>query len=339
MPRPDAADRWPVVVKHRSLGGTGLAVSEIGFGCGTTAGLMIGGTPETRRAAVARALELGINYFDTAPGYGNTRSETNLGQTLVELGARPIVATKVALSLEDCGDIAGFVVRSVEASLVRLRLESVPLVHLHNRVGERRAAKGDFGTGALLTVDDVLGPAGVVAGMQALRKRGLLQFFGCCAYGGDMTAVERLIDSGEFASILVNYSALNATAWSNGQPGVRDYHQVGRRAADSGMATVALRVLEGGVLSGDLATGPPNPSVNPNFAAMQAKSRGFYDLCAGAGLSVAEAATRYALSNPQVSTVLLGFSDLRQVEEAAQTAAHGPLSAEMLTTIKGLQTM
>ena len=72
-------------VKYRTLGRTGLEVSEIGFGCGNVGGLMIRGSEQEQIEAVSRALELGINYFDTAPLYGNGQSETNLGKVLTEL--------------------------------------------------------------------------------------------------------------------------------------------------------------------------------------------------------------------------------------------------------------
>jgi L-galactose dehydrogenase/L-glyceraldehyde 3-phosphate reductase len=51
----------------RALGRTGLRISALGFGCGNVGGLMVRGAPAERERAVARALELGVNYFDTAP--------------------------------------------------------------------------------------------------------------------------------------------------------------------------------------------------------------------------------------------------------------------------------
>ena len=111
-------------MKQRRLGRTGLSISEIGFGCGPTAGLMVRGDAAARRDAVARALALGIDYFDTAPVYGDTLSEQYLGETLRELGAQPMIATKIALELADLVDIAGAVTRSVEASIARLGVPS-----------------------------------------------------------------------------------------------------------------------------------------------------------------------------------------------------------------------
>ncbi len=67
-------------MEYRVLGRTGIRVSEIGFGCGNVGGLMVRGSHDEQVEAVSRALELGIDYFDTAPSYGDGRSETNLGR-------------------------------------------------------------------------------------------------------------------------------------------------------------------------------------------------------------------------------------------------------------------
>jgi aryl-alcohol dehydrogenase-like predicted oxidoreductase len=57
-------------MQYRQVGSTDLRVSEIGFGTGDNAGLMVLASHEQRREAVRRALELGVNYFDTSPDYG-----------------------------------------------------------------------------------------------------------------------------------------------------------------------------------------------------------------------------------------------------------------------------
>src|SRR6266542_4485003 len=105
---------------------------------------MAHGTPADRLEAVSTALSAGINYFDTAPSYGASASEANLGRTLQELGARPIVATKVALAEGDLGDITGAVARSVEDSVERLGVASIDVIQLHNRVGGQRAPAAAF---------------------------------------------------------------------------------------------------------------------------------------------------------------------------------------------------
>lgn len=104
-------------MKYRVLGRTGIRVSEIGFGCGNVGGLMVRGSHEEQVEAVTRALELGIDYFDTAPSYGDGKSETSLGRVLEELSPDVTVATKVRIDAEDLDDILGAVERSLEASL------------------------------------------------------------------------------------------------------------------------------------------------------------------------------------------------------------------------------
>jgi aryl-alcohol dehydrogenase-like predicted oxidoreductase len=198
-------------LRERTLGRSGITISEIGFGCGNGAALMISDDAEAQRAAVERALERGVTYFDTAPIYGAFRSELTLGRALRALDAKPHVATKIALELSDLDDIPAAVVASVEGSLERIQRDELDVVYLHNRVGSARAPQADLGVGALLTVEDVLGPKGVVAGLESLRKRGLVKTFGCCSYGGEATELERVIDSDFFDTMLVHYSMLNQT--------------------------------------------------------------------------------------------------------------------------------
>src|ERR671919_2321788 len=97
-------DERRTAMEYRELGRTGLRVSMLGFGCGNVGGLIIRGAQQDRVRAVARAMEAGINYFDTAPSYGNGQSEQNLGQVLRELKADEAhVGTKARVSAAEIG--------------------------------------------------------------------------------------------------------------------------------------------------------------------------------------------------------------------------------------------
>ena len=147
-------------MNYRELGSTGVRVSEIGFGCGGNAGLMVRGTPEEQREAIGRALELGVNYFDQAPDYGDGLSETNLGRALKDLGAHPYITTKVEVRADNLGDIAGHVVHSTDASLERLGIDYVDFLQVHNGpVMERPELSGR--TYTHLWVEDYLRPGGM----------------------------------------------------------------------------------------------------------------------------------------------------------------------------------
>src|SRR5580692_1709558 len=136
----------------RRFGRTGLDVSLLGFGCGAVGGLMIKGTAADQERAVWRALELGINYFDTAQQYGNGESERNLGRVLKALQAlQPdvTVGTKVRLPPTEPGRIGEAIAASLDASLKRLQREQVDLFQFHNAiVGDTRGA--DFSADLVL---------------------------------------------------------------------------------------------------------------------------------------------------------------------------------------------
>src|SRR5436309_12670209 len=130
-------------MQYRTVGTTDLRVSEIGFGTGGTAGLMVNGSADEQLRAIERAIELGINYFDESPDYGDGVSETNLGKALRELGVRPIITTKVEVREANLGDVAGQVVRSVDDSRGLMGVEYVDDVQVHNRhMGARNHHRG-----------------------------------------------------------------------------------------------------------------------------------------------------------------------------------------------------
>ena len=137
-------------MRYRQLGNTDITISEIGFGCGNTAGLMIWGDETDRVRAAEHAMSLGINYFDTAATYGQGKSEENLGPVLAQLSSRPLVGSKVAMQEEELADIPGSIRKSIERSLMRLGLDHLDIVHLHNRVTAKREPGQTVAIGALL---------------------------------------------------------------------------------------------------------------------------------------------------------------------------------------------
>src|SRR5215831_16998688 len=105
-------------MQFRPLGSTGIPVSTIAFGAGPVSGLLTSNSSEAQRAVISRALQLGVNWFDTAATYGQGQSEANLGAALADLGGeRPLhVATKVRVELTSEADLRPLVVASVKKS-------------------------------------------------------------------------------------------------------------------------------------------------------------------------------------------------------------------------------
>ena len=319
-------------MEYRTLGRTGLRVSALTFGCGDVGGLMVRGAPAERERGVARAMELGINYLDTAPAYGSGESEKNLGQVLRALKPAAIVGTKWRLTAADLADVAGAVARSVETSLGRLGLERVDLLHLHNLIGR-------VGDDRPLGVARVL--EAVVPAVRRLQEQGKVRFFGVTA-SGETGALHRALASGAIDSAQVVFNLLNPTGAYEVPAGfpAQDYDRLLTLAREQGVGTVGIRVLAGGALSGQLARHPiAMPSVSPiasgpDYAADAARARTFEPLVTqGHAGSVLEAALRFAVTGEALSTVQIGCSDLAQLEFAAAAVNKGPLSPAALTTL------
>jgi L-galactose dehydrogenase/L-glyceraldehyde 3-phosphate reductase len=330
-----------LTMEYRILGRTGLRVSEIGFGCGNVGGLIIRGTQGERVEAVKRAVELGINYFDTAPSYGDGRSEANLGEVLDELQPDVVVATKVRIGGEDLKDIEGAVERSLEKSLARLKLDSVDVLQLHSRIAMERDGEGWRGS---LSIDDVLGENGVADAFEAMRSRGLVRFIGFTGLG-EAEALHMVVDSDRFDVVQAYFNLLNPSAGWDVPYGFRGY-DFGRlidRAAERGMGVAAIRVMAAGAIGGKKARrgyaapyvrGPMVPGGEYGEDEDRASRLDF--LVEGDVESLPQAAVRFVLMHMGVSVVLVGFSDLGQVEEAAACSGRGPLPEASMGRLRGL---
>src|ERR1700681_78086 len=105
-------------MEMRVYGRTGMQLSVLGFGCGAVGGLMVRGDPRDQERTIARALAVGVNYFDTAVQYGDGESEKTLGRILQPLKpANAVVGTKVRLPSAEFDRIADTVTQSLEGSL------------------------------------------------------------------------------------------------------------------------------------------------------------------------------------------------------------------------------
>ena len=314
---------------YRPLGSTGIRVSEIGFGCGNVGGLMIRGEHGDQVKAAARAIELGINYFDTAPSYGDGQSEINLGQVLKELSADVYVGTKFRVTTHEPGRIRGNVIASVEESLTRLQREQVDLIQMHNHV----ASMAEDGS---VTPEEALGEA--VDALRELREQGKVRFWGMTAVG-ETAALHRVIDSATLHTVQSVYNLVNPSAGSAVPPGfdMPDHGNLIERASANGMGVLVIRVLAAGALTGEATRHPVAvPSVAPigsgqDYGHDLARSDDFRFLQReGYVDNLVEASLRFALGNDGVSSVLVGYSSLEHLEQAVEFAARGPLPPEAM---------
>jgi aryl-alcohol dehydrogenase-like predicted oxidoreductase len=319
----------------RAFGRTGLRLSVLGFGCGAVGGLMVRGDVADQRRAVARALDAGVNYFDTAVLYGDGESEKNLGRVLRELKpADAVVGTKVRVP--PGAPIADAITASLEGSLARLGLERVDIFHLHNPVTE---TGGDSALGVRQVLDEA------VPALERLREQGKIRFFGLTALG-DTPALHRVIDAGAFDSAQVVYNMLNPSAGERlpqNYP-AQDYGRLFDATKAAGTGVVGIRVLAGGALSGSSERHPiAGPAPEPIGSAIRydadvERARRLLPLVEeGFCATLTEAATRFALSHPAMGTILVGMATPQQFDDALAAAEQGPLPQAALDRLAELR--
>jgi aryl-alcohol dehydrogenase-like predicted oxidoreductase len=323
-------------MEMRIFGRTGLRVSVFGFGCGAVGGLMVRGSPEDQERAVARALEAGVNYFDTAAMYGDGESEKNLGRVLAKLKPDVVVGTKVRIRSADFGRIGAAVAESLEASLQRMGRGQVDIFHLHNAITTN-------GGGETLSAKTVLDE--VVPAFEKLRQQGKMRFLGITAVG-DTPALHQVIDARAFDSAQVSYNMLNPSAGAalpSGYP-AQDYGRMFDHTQAAGVGVVGIRVLAGGALSGEatrhpIASPPPDPigSANTYEADLQRARRLLPLVQQGHAGSLPEAAVRFAITHAAMGTILVGMATPQEFEQALAAVNKGKLSQAALDSLTTIQ--
>jgi L-galactose dehydrogenase/L-glyceraldehyde 3-phosphate reductase len=318
-------------MERRPLGQTGLQVSAIAFGCGAVGGLMVRGDRREQVRAIARALEAGINYYDTAPSYGDGVSETNLGNALREIGVRDqvIVGTKVRLDPPDLSRPEAAIRESLQQSLDRLGLERVGLFHLHNAVVH---GPGSNGSVSVATALDAVGAA-----LRRVVGDGLTQHAGFTAVG-DTRAIKQLAADPAYETAQAYLNVLNPSGIRPGASrGQQDFDGFITHAAEQGKGVIAIRIYAAGALAArperHANAGQPPRALIPGggYGADVESARQLEAIAAELGMeNVLELGLRFALAAPRVSTALFGISTIDHVETAIRWAERGPLPRDQL---------
>ena len=332
-------------MRTAALGESGLEISRVGVGAWAIGG---GGydwgwgsqDDEDSIAAIHRAVELGVNWIDTAAQYGFGHSEEVVGRALAGLEPRPYVFTKGGQP-EGPGRTTlqslkrDSLRRELEGSLARLGLERVDLLQCHNLVTRER-------TGRSVSVKDMRDA--IVPALIRLVEAGKIGFYGMTALG-ETAALHEVLDAGIVQTAQVCFNLLNPSAAHALPPRfpAQDFGRLLDHAARRRTGVIVIRVLAAGALSGSEARHPiAVPTVDPiasapEYAEDVRRARLLEALVKdGHADSLVEASLRFALTSPAVSTVLLGYSSLEHLEYAAASIAKGPLSAEAVERLPAL---
>ena len=316
-------------MEYAQLGRTGLTVSRAGFGGGGI-GQVWGPTSEREAiASVHRALDLGITFFDVAPSYGDGKAEEALGKALEGRTEPVVVATKVRLRADEMADVSGAVRRSVDTSLRRLRRDSVDVLHVHNRF---TAARGEVADS--LSADDVLGP--VLDAYREVQQAGKTRFIGLSAMDHHVPSMHRILETGEYDTVLAYYNLLNRTAQAPPPDGATlfDNGQIIPLAKSHDMGVIGIRSHAAGALT-DALDRPPRPG----DALMQkdlgsAGKLGF--LLEGPIRTLSQAAMVFCLMNPDIHTTVPGVKNVAEAEETGGCVGLPPIPPEHLEELQTL---
>jgi aryl-alcohol dehydrogenase-like predicted oxidoreductase len=312
-------------MNYRTLGKTGLKVSEIGYGAwGIGKTSWIGANDDESIAALHKAIDLGLNFIDTALGYGEGHSERLVGQVVRERSETIYVATKIppknrrwpaqsGVPVEETFP-ADHVIACTEQSLKNLGLETIDVQQFHVWSDEW-VNRGDW-----------------LESVQKLKEQGKIRFFGVSINDHQPENAIKLIETGVVDTVQVIYNIFDQSPEDQLLPAC-EQHNVG----------VIVRVpLDEGGLTGRITpeTRFDEGDFRNNYFRGERKKEVFervQKIASDLHVSVdqmAEIALRYVLSYPAVSTVIPGMRSVRNVERNCQVGDGRGLPKEQVEKLK-----
>jgi len=279
-------------VQHRHFGSTGVRVSILGYGA-MRLPTRTGGKVDLDRAVplLRRGIDLGINYIDSAHSYIRGTSEVAVGVAIKSYERDSLyLATKIQIGSSYASDAKSWL-RKLDESLRRLDTPYIDFIYFH-----------DFRWREFQ--DYVAGRGKILEAVRRVQAQGLVRHI-CFSSHDSVTNVIKLIDTGEFEGLLLQYNYLDR----HNTPAIA-------RAAEKGMGVAIMGPLAGGRLLRQGVGGSGKDH--------------------GPGVTPAQLGLRFVWSNPCVSVALSGMNALDQIEENAATADEPEMSDAELAQVQPL---
>lgn len=307
-------------MRYKRLGNSGLKVSAIGLG-GNTFGRYVDAAGTAR--IIHHALDLGINFFDTADAYTKGVSEDHVGKALADRREKGLIASKVALPMgdgpNDQGLSRGHIIAGVEASLRRLGTDYLDLLQVHRWDPETPIEE------TMRALDDLV-------------RAGKVRYLGCSNFTAWQLTQSLWVsdkrDLAQFVSVQPRYSLLDRAIEAELIPACRAF----------GVGIIPYSPLAGGVLTGKYRGGArPTGSrgadqEDSGFFSRQlaGKDEAAVERLAawagGRGKTVGDLAIAWLASQPEVSSVIAGVTSPEQVETNV-SAADWSLTADEVAEV------
>ena len=309
----------------RKLGATGMEVSVLGFGAWGIGGTMwIGAEDDESLAALRRAIELGVNFIDTAAGYGGGHSEELVGRVVRESAETIHVATKIppknmvwpapaGVRAEEAFP-ADWVIAQTEGSLARLRLETIDVQQFH------------------VWSDEWVGQGDWLDAIERLKRDGKIRAFGVSINDHQPSNAVKLVESGHVDTVQVIYNVFDQSPEDELFPAVEA----------AGVGVIARVPFDEGSLTGRIRPDTEFPEGdwrNRYFAGDRKREvwERAQAVASDAQVPVdelAEVALRFCITHPAVSTAIPGMRTVRNVERNVAAVERGPLSDEQIAALR-----
>jgi aryl-alcohol dehydrogenase-like predicted oxidoreductase len=311
-------------MQYRKLGKTELEVSELGYGAwGIGKANWVGAEDDESLRALHRAIDRGVNFIDTALGYGKGHSETLVGQVVREVDGPVYVSSKIppknlvwpARPGTPANDAfpADWVVECTEKSLSNLGLETIDVQQFH------------------VWSDEWVGQGDWADAIDRLRSQGKIRFFGVSINDHQPGTAVKLVESGLVDTVQVIFNIFDQSPADQLFPAVK-----------TAKVGVIVRVpFDEGGLTGKVNpdTEFPEGDFRNNYFGGDRKEQLWEHVQAIAkdlGIPtqrLAELALRFCISHPAVSTVIPGMRSTANVDANAAAVDLGPLSTEQLQVL------
>lgn len=284
-------------MKMRPYGSTGKFVAEIGFGAWQLGNRQDWEAMEDADAIrlVHEALDRGVNFFDTAPGYGRGNSEILLGKALAGKRSEAVINTKFGHWADGSTDYAANRIReSVEGSLKRMNTDYLDSVLIHNP-----------------PFDDLDGKHGHFEVLETLKREGKILSYGASV--DSSREMFELIDHTEAGAIEVMFNIF-----------YQETAAAFKRAEEKNIALIIKIPLDSGWLSGKYDGGSTFEGVRKRWSPETIRKRGeLVDrirFITDEETSMTVSALRFILAYPEVSTVIPGVRNVTQLIENASAS-------------------
>lgn len=286
-------------MNYKQLGNSDLQVSEIAFGC-----MSLCSDDAANARLLHRALEQGINFFDTADLYDKGANEETVGKAFVGIREQVIIATKVGNQWRadgsgwDWNPRKAYILQAVEGSLRRLQTDYIDLYQLHGG-----------------TIEDPIDET--IEAFELLKKQGKIRHYGISSIRPNV--IREYVKRSNIASVMLQYSLLDR----------RPEEEVLDLLKGKGIGILARGSLAQGLLAGK----PAKPYLGYTLEEVQQAANSVRSV-AGTDRKAAEVALRYPLHHPAVSAAVMGIRTEEQLDDALLASKSAPLTAAEIKVLQ-----